>query len=471
MLFNSFVFIFVFLPIVWAAYHLLVHYQKIQQAKILLVGCSLLFYAWWEISYLPLLLLSVGVNYFAARKISTLPQHAKLLLWLGILFNLGLLGYFKYSYFIASNLTFVGIDVQFEPLLLPLAISFFTFQQLAFLVDTYKHKATEHQFLNYLLFVTFFPQLIAGPIVHHRQMMPQFSEIKTNTWNETAVVSGLIIFSIGLFKKVVIADEFAIWANAGFDNTSTLSFIEGWVTSLSYSFQLYYDFSGYSDMAIGLALLFNIRLPVNFNSPYKALSIQDFWRRWHITLSEFLRDYVYIPLGGNKVSESRVLQNLMLTFIIGGLWHGASWMFVIWGGLHGSAIVLHRLWQAAGLKMPVLFAWLCTFMFVNFSWVAFRANSWSDATKVWSSMMDVTGFLGIVRSGNHDLTVLLYQIGGSIFTPTLLIMALFATTFMPNSQQISANLSKGKVFFSASLLFIALYSMLGAEAEFLYFNF
>lgn len=471
MLFNSFVFIFVFLPIVWASYHFLISCQKIQLAKIVLVVSSLFFYAWWELSYLPLLLLSIGVNYFAARRIQTQPQQASVYLWFGILFNLGLLGYFKYSYFVASNLILVGIDLQLQPLLLPLAISFFTFQQLAFLVDTYKNKATEHNFLNYMLFVTFFPQLIAGPIVHHRQMMPQFSNIQTKSWNDVAIASGLVIFSIGLFKKVVIADEFAIWANAGFDNTTTLSFIEGWVTSLSYSFQLYYDFSGYSDMAVGLALLFNIKLPVNFNSPYKALSIQDFWRRWHITLSEFLRDYVYIPLGGNKVSDFRVLQNLMLTFIIGGIWHGASWMFVIWGALHGAAIVVHRLWQTAGLKMPMLVAWFCTFMFVNFSWVAFRAQSWSDATKVWSSMADINGFLDVIGRGHSDLTVLLYQIGGSLFTPLLLVFALVATTLLPNSHQISSNMTKPRVIFSASLLFIALYSMLGAEAEFLYFNF
>ncbi|MFN6970692.1 MAG: MBOAT family O-acyltransferase [Rheinheimera sp.] len=437
----------------------------------MLVVSSLFFYAWWELSYLPLLLLSIGVNYLAARRIQTQPQQASVYLWFGILFNLGLLGYFKYSYFVASNLILVGIDLQLQPLLLPLAISFFTFQQLAFLVDTYKNKATEHNFLNYMLFVTFFPQLIAGPIVHHRQMMPQFSNIQTKSWNDVAIASGLVIFSIGLFKKVVIADEFAIWANAGFDNTTTLSFIEGWVTSFSYSFQLYYDFSGYSDMAVGLALLFNIKLPVNFNSPYKALSIQDFWRRWHITLSEFLRDYVYIPLGGNKVSDFRVLQNLMLTFIIGGIWHGASWMFVIWGALHGAAIVVHRLWQTAGLKMPMLVAWFCTFMFVNFSWVAFRAQSWSDATKVWSSMADINGFLDVMGRGHSDLTVLLYQIGGSLFTPLLLVFALVATTLLPNSHQISSNMTKPRVIFSASLLFIALYSMLGAEAEFLYFNF
>ncbi|MCK5677310.1 MAG: MBOAT family protein, partial [Flavobacteriaceae bacterium] len=244
----------------------------------------------------------------------------------------------------------------------------------------------EYDFLNYALFVTFFPQLIAGPIVHHSEMMPQFASRWNLVKNYKNIAMGLFIFSMGLFKKVVIADSFAVWATAGFDTATTLTLFEAWATSLSYTFQLYFDFSGYTDMAIGAALLFNIKLPINFNSPYKALSIQDFWRRWHITLSRFLKDYIYIPLGGNRKGEFRTYTNLMATFIIGGIWHGAGWTFVFWGLLHGLALVVHRAWDKLGFKLWTWLAWFITFNFINIAWVFFRAREWDDAIKVLGSM-------------------------------------------------------------------------------------
>jgi D-alanyl-lipoteichoic acid acyltransferase DltB (MBOAT superfamily) len=254
------------------------------------------------------------------------------------------------------------------------------------LVDSYRQETREYDFLNYALFVTFFPQLIAGPIVHHGEMMPQFA----SKWNLVKkyknIATGIFIFAIGLFKKVVIADTFAVWATNGFDKAETLNLLEGWATSLSYTFQLYFDFSGYTDMAIGIALLFNIKLPINFNSPYKALSIQDFWRRWHITLSRFLRDYIYIPLGGNRLGSFRTYANLMTTFILGGLWHGAGWTFLFWGFLHGLALVIHRLWSQLKFKLNRFLAWFITFNFINISWVFFRAKEWDDAMKVLGAM-------------------------------------------------------------------------------------
>lgn len=251
------------------------------------------------------------------------------MLILGIMANIALLGYFKYSDFFIENINDVfKTNMALLNLTLPLAISFFTFQQIAYLVDSYKGKTQEYDVVNYAVFVTFFPQLIAGPIVHHKEMMPQFAYASNNRINAENISRGLFIFAIGLFKKVVIADTFAIYANEGFDVAKVLSFYEAWATSLSYTFQLYFDFSGYTDMAIGLALLFNIVLPFNFNSPYKALNIQDFWRRWHMTLSRFLRDYIYIPLGGNRKGTVLTYRNLMATFVIGGLWHGAAWTFV-----------------------------------------------------------------------------------------------------------------------------------------------
>lgn len=303
MLFNSYEFIFIFLPITFFVYFYLNSKRLGHISKAFLVVSSLFFYSWWNIIYLPLVLLSMIFNYTIGNTLANNKSkiNTKALLCLAITSNLALLGYFKYSDFFISNVNFTfGSHIEPLHLALPLAISFFTFQQIAYLIDSYKGETSEYDFLNYALFVTFFPQLIAGPIVHHKEMMPQFANSRNLLKNYKNIALGIFIFSIGLFKKVAIADTFSIWATNGFDNAEVLTFFEAWATSLSYTFQLYFDFSGYCDMAIGSALLFNIKLPINFNSPYIALDIQDFWRRWHITLSRFLRDYIYIPLGGNR---------------------------------------------------------------------------------------------------------------------------------------------------------------------------
>lgn len=286
--------------------------QKLTKAsKSFLVFSSLFFYSYWNILYLPLILISMLFNYTIGLTLAKVNKKVsnKTLLSIGIISNLALLGYFKYADFFIDNVNFIfSANLPSLNIVLPLAISFFTFQQIAYLVDSYRQQTKEYDFLNYALFVTFFPQLIAGPIVHHKEMMPQFANLKNKLINYKNIALGLFIFSFGLFKKVIIADTFAIWATNGFDNATTLSFIEAWTTSLSYTFQLYFDFSGYTDMAIGLALLFNIKLPINFNSPYKSLNIQEFWRRWHITLSRFLKDYIYIPLGGNRRGGADYMQ-------------------------------------------------------------------------------------------------------------------------------------------------------------------
>lgn len=396
MLFNSYEFIFIFLPITFFLYFYLNNKRLTQASKGFLVFSSLFFYSWWNILYLPLILASMLFNYIiggilANNKKNTNKEFTrKGVLTFGILANIGLLAYFKYADFFLENINLLtSNNLDLLNLALPLAISFYTFQQIAYLVDSYRKETTEYDFLNYAVFVTFFPQLIAGPIVHHSEMMPQFAKTKNKVINYKNIALGLFIFSIGLFKKVVIADTFAVWATAGFDIATSLNLFEAWVTSLSYTFQLYFDFSGYTDMAIGIALLFNIKLPINFNSPYKATSIQDFWRRWHITLSRFLKDYIYIPLGGNKKSKTRTYTNLMATFIIGGLWHGAAWTFVLWGFLHGFALVIHRLWSHLGFKLWTWLSWLITFNFINISWVFFRANEWKDAVKVLKGMLNL----------------------------------------------------------------------------------
>ena len=316
MLFNSIEYIFYFLPITALVYYCLLKANYSVSAKIWLVGASLFFYSWWDADYLVLLLVSILINYSVGRAIcsSSIHQKRKYLVVAGIIFNISLLAYFKYTHFIIENLNTVSGSVIAElDIVLPLAISFFTFQQIAYLADCYSEGGNDYSFLDYTLFVSFFPQLIAGPIVHHKEMMPQFSKLSNKEIIPVNLEMGIFIFVIGLFKKVVIADTFATWVGAGFGSASDLSFFDAWLTNLSYTFQLYYDFSGYTDMAIGAALIFNIKLPLNFNSPYKAKNIQDFWRRWHMTLSRWLRDYVYIPLGGNRVTKYQTLLNLFLT--------------------------------------------------------------------------------------------------------------------------------------------------------------
>lgn len=356
MLFNSYEYLLVFLPTTLVGYFLFQHTGRATAAQVWLVAASLVFYSWWGMTYLPLIVMSIFVNYGVGTALGySRIRFRKALLVGGIVFNLGLLGYFKYANFFTDNLNALGADIQIARIALPLAISFFTFQKIGYLVDSYRGETVGYDFLSYALFVTFFPQLIAGPIVHHKEIVPQFANSGNRRLVPDNVATGLCILGIGLFKKVFIADTLAGWASPGFDISPALSFTEAWATSLSYTFQLYFDFSGYTDMAIGTALMFNVRLPINFNAPYRATNIQEFWRRWHITLSNFLRDYLYVPLGGSRRSEMRTYANLLIVFLLGGLWHGASWMFVIWGALHGGALVIHRAWTRAGFSMP---AWL-----------------------------------------------------------------------------------------------------------------
>jgi len=483
-LFNSYEFIFFFLPFSFFIYFYLLDRRLIVGAKGFLVFASLFFYSWWNIAYLPLILASMLFNYVIGNSLNENFAHMRVskksLLAFGVIGNLSLLGYFKYFDFLIENfnLAFDG-SVPLLHLALPLAISFFTFQQIAYLVDSYRGETKEYDFLNYAIFVTFFPQLIAGPIVHHAEMMPQFA----SRWNLVKryknIAAGLFIFSIGVFKKVVIADTFSKWATAGFDHAETLNLLEAWATSLSYTFQLYFDFSGYTDMAIGAALLFNIKLPINFNAPYKALDIQDFWRRWHITLSRFLRDYIYIPLGGNRKGNFHTYNNLMATFILGGIWHGAGWTFVFWGFLHGIALVIHRLWTQLGFALPNVLAWFITFNFINIAWVFFRAQEWNDALKVLQGM-----FFGDLVLDHHwyeQLTFLhdkvhfgawMQHINGDKYTWIAILAALIITTAFKTSNQWLLQVKYTKLYLAAGTIMLTFALLKMHEVtEFLYFNF
>jgi len=485
MLFNSYEFIFLFLPITFFIYFFLNKKGLYTESKLFIVAASLFFYSWWNVVYLPLIILSMAFNYFignAFSKEKNLIFSRKTILIFGIAANVLLLGYFKYYDFFIENVNFItGANLPLLHLALPLAISFFTFQQIAYLVDSYKGETKEYNFLNYAVFVTFFPQLIAGPIVHHKEMMPQFDDENAKKINYKNIAIGLTIFAIGLFKKVAIADTLAVYANAGFDEATQLKFIEAWVTSLSYTFQLYFDFSGYTDMAIGAALLFNIKLPQNFNSPYKAKNIQDFWRRWHITLSRFLRDYIYIPLGGNKKGEMKTYRNLFLTFLIGGIWHGAGWTFVIWGAMHGIAMIIHRIWQKFKIKLSSFTAWFITFNFVNLTWVFFRAENFESALKVLKGMFGLNGIvvpysIGLKFPTLADFGIEFERIMKDINANNELLLLLFAFALIAflgkNSYEITKNLKPKKVYIvGVSLLFSIAILKLNQISEFLYFNF
>jgi len=486
MLFNSYIFIFLFLPLSFFIYFYLNRKRLTEASKGFLVLSSLFFYSWWNTVYLPLILGSMLFNYIIGTTLSRKEQQKKVakkqLLLFGVVANLTLLGYFKYADFFITNINLVvGSEFTLLHLALPLAISFFTFQQIAYLVDSYRGETKEYDFLNYAVFVSFFPQLIAGPIVHHSEMMPQFAQAKNKVMNYHNIAIGLFIFSIGLFKKVVIADSFAVWATQGFDVATTLNFFEAWATSLSYTFQLYFDFSGYTDMAIGVALLFNIKLPINFNSPYKATTIQEFWRRWHITLSRFLRDYIYIPLGGNRKGNFRTYSNLMATFILGGMWHGAGWTFIFWGFLHGAALVIHRFWEKLGLKLHTVLAWFITFNFVNISWVFFRAKEWDDALKVLDGMFSLGDIMLSQGLARHLVFLQEYgvvfgpwlqEITGNMTTVLWLVGAFILILFSKNSMEKIKSFQPNWFSFTLTSLYLLIGVLsISTKSEFLYFNF
>lgn len=479
MLFNSFEFIFLFLPISIIGYFIINRLNN-RLAKLWLVSASLFFYSWWNIKYLPLILFSIIFNYSVGKILNQKNNNfnRKSLLIIGLFGNIGLLGYYKYADFFINNINFVlSTNIKLLNIVLPLAISFFTFQQIAYLVDAYKAEAKEYDLLNYALFVSFFPQLIAGPIVHHKEMMPQFENADNLGVNYANLATGLFIFFIGLFKKVVLADTFAVWASFGFDIAPSLTFIEAWIVSLSYTFQLYFDFSGYTDMAIGAALMLNIRLPLNFFSPYKSLNIQEFWRRWHMTLSRFLRDYIYIPLGGNRFGEYITYRNLMLTFLIGGLWHGAGWNFVFWGFLHGLALITHRFWRKLNIAIPKILAWFITFNFVNIAWVFFRAETWADALKVLRGMVGLNGVV-LPNTWANKLTIFsphnfgVYQITDIKNAVIFILIGFFITLTLRNSIELKDSFKPNFLYLIlASLLAIAAFTQLTGVSEFLYFNF
>ncbi len=447
LLFNSYTFLLVFLPITLIGYRWIRGRgrDELRPGLAWLVTASFIFYGYWKPVYLLLLVGSILGNFSIGLLMGRLdPNRAgwrQGILILGIAANLGALAYFKYLGFF-SELFFDLIGRPYETLAiaLPLAISFFTFQQISYLVDLYEGEAPRVDLLEYTLFVTFFPQLIAGPIVHHREIMPQFGNAWDRERADRDLAIGLPYFFGGLFKKVVIADQLALYATPVFGQAQdglTPWSLTAWIAALAYTGQLYFDFSGYSDMAIGLGRMFGIRLPLNFNSPYKATNIIDFWRRWHITLSRFLRDYLYIPLGGNRRGVARRYLNLMITMLLGGLWHGAGWNFVIWGGLHGSYLCLNHGWNTIARRFGRRpedvgwfgrsASWALTFLAVVVCWVIFRAESWGAAVRMLQAMALISP-----ESRSLDGAPPIDLIEASVVT----FLALMVAWFTPNLAQI-----------------------------------
>jgi len=460
MLFNSPVFIFLFLPLTLLGFFLLGTRHK-RGAILWLVAASSVFYGWFRVDYLLLLFSLIVFNYICGKKLSHyhyLGRPKTSLLAMGILINLGVLCYFKYTNFLILNINGIfSTSFSLRDIILPIGISFFIFQKIAYLVDAHQGKAAEYNFLDFCLFVMYFPQLIAGPIVHHHEIIPQFRQNSIFKLNPLDMTAGLMMFTIGLFKKNIIADQLADWIDPSFSAAYqgwNLSFLESWAAALGFTLQIYFDFSAYTDMALGLALMIGIRLPQNFNSPYKAKSIIEFWRGWHMTLSRFLRDYVYIPLGGNR---NKHYSNLLLTMLIGGLWHGSAWTFIFWGALHGIFLIINHSWRTLKTKMGweakgISYSIACqslTFLSVLFAWVFFRSQNFESAMIIVKGMV---GFNGVTLPLNFEsklgsLTPFLKNIMNIRFddvgvaylhgkTQLVFLLSLLLVVFLlPNSQQ------------------------------------
>ncbi len=481
MLFNSYVFIFLFLPIVITVYFLLQKKTSNAISQSFLVLASYFFYAYWNPHFLPFILISIYANYFIGLRISKTRSLPTLVF--GIVLNLAPLLYFKYTAFLLeiSNFLF-GTQFKDVSLTLPLAISFFTFQQIAFLVDAYKALTKEYDVTSYSLFVSFFPQLIAGPIVHHKQVISQFRSLKSRYFSKHNFILGISYFSVGLFKKTVLADTLSRYVTNGFDNLITLDFFEAWFASLAYTFQLYFDFSGYSDMAVGLGLMINIAIPENFMSPYQARNLRDFWKRWHMTLGAWLRDYIYVPIGGNRLGALRTARNLFITFLIGGIWHGAGINFVIWGALHGIGVSAHLPLSRLRISIPKVVSIALTFFYVHICWVFFRSKSFERAVDLVSSLFGINGFnlpknvdriLGIPHLPDEKPWISL--IVGNESNKYLLIYLVVSASicfFLPNTRAFLTNIKNRRYlpYFIAGLLAIGIV-FISRESEFLYFQF
>ena len=494
MLFNSYVFVFAFFPVVLTLFYVLNHYKKYEFSKGMLLVASLYFYAYFEWSYLWIMLLSIVLNFafsklFEHQSFIEKKGLRRVLLCIALAFNLGIIGYFKYYDFFIENINVAfGMDFHLIHVLLPLGISFFTFQQLSFVIDCYKSKAPTYKMLDYALFVTYFPQLIAGPIVTHDELVPQMEDKKNKRFNAESFAKGIMAFAFGIGKKVLIADTFGNAVNWGFANIASLSSSDALISMLAYTIQIYFDFSGYCDMATGIALMMNIKLPQNFNSPYRALSITEFWKRWHMTLTRFFTHYIYIPLGGNRKGSIRTYVNIFIVYLCSGIWHGANWTFIVWGVMHGIACILDRMTKRYTERWHAATRWLITFAFVNITWIFFRADSLELAMQMVQRIFE--GSFLPVQEGLYSAfytdttkTILSWIMPAqSVYinssAPAMIMMAgyfvfaIFAAMNMKNTNERIEEFKSSALLaiISAVILCYAVISLSGVST-FLYFNF
>lgn len=487
MLFNSYIFIFLFLPITLIGYYTLNHFCLYRISNVFLIAMSLWFYMYFHKSYLLIISGSIIINFLISKGMyrwEKKPGLKKSMLALGICANIAVIFYFKYYDFFLENVNIVfGKSFELQNIVLPLGISFFTFQQISYLADSYRGETKGYAFDEYALFVSFFPQLVAGPIVLHSEIIPQFRNQKNRRVIPQNLSKGMYIFALGLFKKVIVADTFGKAVSFGFNTIETLSSMEALIVSLSYTFQLYFDFSGYCDMASGISCMFNIELPQNFNSPYKAASIKEFWDRWHMSLTRFLRTYIYIPLGGNRKGKIRTCLNIMIVYLASGIWHGANWTFILWGLLHGFFSCLNRLFEKSWNRLGKVTQWFGTFLLVNMLWILFRADSIASAVLFMKRLCNLSDFS--IRTDLYacfDLTEFTFLEGKISFLNYLpsqitgfhlwmfILGAFFVVLNLRNSREIEFRPTVRSSFITIIFMLWSVVSLAGIST-FLYFNF
>ncbi|MDE7268270.1 MAG: MBOAT family protein [Lachnospiraceae bacterium] len=490
MLFNSYIFIFLFFPLVVLGYFAFHHFGKPKMALGYLLCMSMWFYGYNSIKYLFILLTSVILNYLLVELLDRTDRllYRRLLLIAGIGVNIGILFYYKYYDFFIGNVNkWFKTDYAFLRLILPLGISFYTFQQLSYVIDSYRRECEKYDFLEYAAYVIFFPQLIAGPIVYHDELIPQLRDERNHRINYENLSKGLYAFSLGLAKKVLVADTLSKIVTWGYDHQSSQTMLSGIIIILCYTLQIYFDFSGYCDMAYGIGYLFNVRLPFNFNSPYKANSIGEFWDRWHMTLTRFFTKYVYIPLGGSRKGKIRTYINIFIVFLVSGIWHGANWTYIVWGIVHGIAKILDRIFEKSLKWIPNIIKRILTFAFVAVAWSLFRASSLKQFRRFWKYSFKLVNKYGLydgefVESFNNLTEMrILYRLGlgGIIDRYPLLPLAVFvlllilACFFMKNTQEKVEESGKYGIRRLAVTVVLLFWSVMSLSdvSEFLYFNF
>ena len=471
MLFNSYIFIFAFFPICIAAWYLLNHFKKYTLGKISLLISSLIFYAYYNVNYAFIIISSILVNYLLSYIMICSKKQVlrKFAFAFGLLFNIGLIAYYKYADFMIDNINVLfKTDLPLLHILMPLGISFFTFQQLSYVIDSYKKDIPQYSLLDYSVFVLFYPQLIAGPIVLHDEIIPQISS-KTNKAFDFKIFSrGFYLFTLGLAKKVLVADFLSRFSSFAFDATSQITGMDAWIGVLAYTFQIYFDFSGYCDMASGIANMYGMELPMNFNSPYKAIDIIDFWDRWHITLTRFFTRYIYIPLGGSRKGTVRTYLNILIVFLVSGVWHGAGWNYILWGLLHGAANILNRIFKKPIKKIPII-SRIATFFFVSITWVFFRAKNVPYALEMLKNMFSFSSFaVSDTIKGNLSFVPGPWYIIALVLIGIVVYFSMFSKNALERSERFTPKLLNGVL---TIILFVFSVLQLSQVSEFLYFNF